>query len=265
MRQRAQPFDDLGEQQGVEVPGLAGGSAQNGQDVLADRLGRVGVGQFCDPLACFGDRRFPQHPAVGQPEPAEDSETAARASPNTTAPDSRMPSCATCLARSACFGCGARGSSGNSSTTRTPALPSASMMSASLTAPSSARYSRLTVAGPTWVAAPASASARRVSRSSCPRRAPAWRSAKLRRVSRPVRSISACAVISVSASLAYARLVLSSRQKARTSAIWCAKTASSWLSRGSPYRVYRSGGGTLPALRAGSSTSARYRSRSQVT
>ena len=77
MRQRAQPFDDLREQQGVEIPGLAGGGAQNGQDVLAGRLGRVGVGQFGDPLACLGDRRFPQHPAVGQPEPVEDRETAA--------------------------------------------------------------------------------------------------------------------------------------------------------------------------------------------
>ena len=187
------------------------------------------------------------------------------ASPKTTAADGHTPSCARCLARSACLGCGATGTAGNSSTIRTPAFLSAAVTSASLTAPPRALRSRATALGPTWVTAPASAWASRVSRSSCSRRAWECRSAKLRSVSRPALSSSACAAMSVSARRAYIRRFFSSRQKATTSATCRANAAWSERLAGSPYRAYKSGGGTLPALRAGSSTSARYRSRFQVT
>ncbi len=50
-----------------------------------------------------------------------------------------------------------------------------------------------------------------------------------------------------------------------TSATRSANAAGSAMLSGRPYRMYRSGGGTLPALRAGSRTPARYSSRLQTT
>ena len=73
--ERAQPFDHLGQQQGVEFPRLACGRAQDGQDVLAGRLGRIGVRHGVHPVPRRGDRLVVQRPSVGQAEPAEHLET----------------------------------------------------------------------------------------------------------------------------------------------------------------------------------------------
>jgi hypothetical protein len=72
-----QPFDDLAEQQGIEIAGRAGGGAQDGQHVLAWRFGRVRVGQGGYPEAGRGDLRFPQRRAIGKAEAAENPETPA--------------------------------------------------------------------------------------------------------------------------------------------------------------------------------------------
>jgi hypothetical protein len=118
--------------------------------------------------------------------------------PNTASVDSCHPSTCTWPASTACFGCGAAGNAGNSATTCTPALASAAATSPSVTDMPSAFRSRVTVPGPTCVAAPASVAASRASRSRCSR----WRVASRSGVSCPVRSSSACAAISVSASRA---------------------------------------------------------------
>ena len=73
-RQLPQRFDDLRQQQRVQLSGLARRGAQDGQDVLAGRPGRIRVGQGVHPAPRRGDRVGVQRPPVGQPEPAQEPE-----------------------------------------------------------------------------------------------------------------------------------------------------------------------------------------------
>ena len=75
-RQLPQRLGDLGQQQCVQLPGLARRHAQDGQDVLAGCLSRIRVGQRAHPVPRRGDRLLVQRPPVGQPEPVQNPEAA---------------------------------------------------------------------------------------------------------------------------------------------------------------------------------------------
>jgi len=224
------------------------------RDVLAvvfpDRIGQcVAVRRARAIASSFRPRRWP---AGTRRAPG----SRVRRIPKTISPRATAER-ARCLARSAASDAGSQhwGTPGRSG----PLLFQRLATSSSLTAPRR-RAQRATVAADVSGRA-ASVSARRPA-GRCSRARPRLAPGETFRGDAPARSRPACAASSVSARRR--RSVCSSAPPVAVTARICAANAAGCASVGRPYRTYRSGE-HVAGLPAGSSTSRRYRSRSQVT
>ena len=144
-----QPFGDLRQQQRVQLGRVAGGPARDGEGVLARGLGRIRVRPHVNPAARIADRLSSSRCPSVEPEPGQHPETGEQRILEHSLRGKPQAERLDVLDEVGELRCGAAGSSGNSSTTRTPAFRSAARTSASVTVPPSAPRSRATVTGPT--------------------------------------------------------------------------------------------------------------------
>ena len=162
-RELPQPLDDLRQQQGIELTRGARGAAQDGQDVLGGRLARGGVGERARLTARLVERRLVEPPGVGEPEPAQHPEAMADGVAEDDLRGQPLAELAHVLGQVGLLRVRCGGQLGERRNDPDPGPPERLSDLGVADGPAERARSRATVAGPTWVAAPASASASRAS------------------------------------------------------------------------------------------------------